>query len=181
VCLDGRCLGWLLQGNGATGRERERECVICEFDGFLLTICHTIACACQGPEADLIRVVTAAGRLDYVVNTLPGSAGFVLPDDMTALLRRWRPVTLEAAYIPRQTPFVLQALECGCDVVEGVELLFEQGCAQCEIWTGRVAPRPAIASDLLAALFTQGSEHPARAQMEPLAEPPSSLTQNASL
>ena len=122
----------------------------------------------------------AAGRLDFVVNTLPGAAAYAFPDGMVPLLKQWRPVALEAAYIPRQTPFVLQALGCGCDVVEGVELLFEQGCAQCEIWTGLEAPRRAIASDLLEALFTEGSEHPARAEMEPLDTPPSSLASNAS-
>lgn len=26
----------------------------------------------------------------------------------------------EAAYIPRRTPFILQALACGCQIVEGV-------------------------------------------------------------
>ena len=89
---------------------------------------------CQGPEANLVNAVAAAGRLDFVVNTLPGSTAYVLPDEMVAMLRQWRPVVLEAAYIPRQTPFVLQALECGCEIVEGVELLFEQGCAQVSLY-----------------------------------------------
>ena len=114
-----------------------------------------------------------------MVNTLPGASGYVFPDEMVPFLKRWRPVTLEAAYIPRQTPFVLQALECGCEIVEGVELLFEQGCAQCEIWPGLAAPRRAIASDLLNALFAEGSEPPARAQMKPLDAPPSFLSSQA--
>eukprot|EP01044_Picomonas_judraskeda_P025716 COSAG03_NODE_7550_length_902_cov_1.057285_1_plen_82_part_10 len=79
---------------------------------------------CQGPEANLFDAVMAAGRLDFVVNTLPGATAYILPDNMVPLLRRWRPVALEAAYIPRQTPFVQQALECECEIVEGVELLF---------------------------------------------------------
>lgn len=142
-----------------------------------LTLSYAIDC--QGPDTNLFSAVTAAGRLDFVVNTLPGVSAYMLPDEMVPLLQRWRPVTLEAAYIPRQTPFVFQVRECGCEVVEGVEMLFEQGCAQCEIWTGTTAPRRDIASDLLKALFTEDSEHPARAEMKPLDAPPSSLTKNA--
>ena len=36
----------------------------------------------------------------------------------------------------------------GCLCIEGVEMLFEQGCAQCEIWTHRPAPRGQIARGL---------------------------------
>lgn len=141
--------------------------------------CSFFVTGFQGSEIELVSAVMAAGRLDFVINTLPGTTNYVLPDEMVPLLLRWRPIALEAAYIPRQTAFVLQALECGCEVVEGVEMLFEQGCAQCEIWTGRSAPRRAIASDLLATLFTEGSEHPARVEMTPLDAPPSSLASNA--
>eukprot|EP00928_Gymnodinium_smaydae_P068921 TRINITY_DN5221_c0_g1_i1.p1 TRINITY_DN5221_c0_g1~~TRINITY_DN5221_c0_g1_i1.p1 ORF type:complete len:698 (-),score=116.79 TRINITY_DN5221_c0_g1_i1:133-2226(-) len=104
--------------------------------------------------------------LHIVVNTLPGNTDFTLPEPAANLSAR-RPVVLEAAYIPRRTAFVRQALEAGCDVVEGVEMLFEQGCAQCEIWTHKPAPRADIAKSLLQALFTSGSEHPAFPKMEP--------------
>jgi len=112
-------------------------------------------------------------RLDVIVNTLPGASSFVLPD--SSVLSRFRPVVLEAAYIPRRTAFLRQALDAGCEAVEGVEMLFEQGCAQCEVWTGRPAPRAAIARALLSALFTAGSTHPAFAKMEPHGETPVSL------
>ena len=64
-------------------------------------------------------------------------------------------MVLEAAYIPRHTAFVRQAMAAGCAVVEGVEMLFEQGCAQCEIWTHRPAPRGAIAVGIKAFLESQ--------------------------
>jgi shikimate 5-dehydrogenase len=48
----------------------------------------------------------------------------------------------------------------GCEVVEGIEMLFEQGCAQRELWTGAPAPRAAIAQALLGALFGASTDHP---------------------
>lgn len=126
---------------------------------------------------DLAAFAQQADRLDVVVNTLPGSSDFELPD--AALLRRCKPVVLEAAYIPRRTAFVKQALDAGCPIVEGVEMLFEQGCAQCEIWTGSAAPRAKIAQALLQALFTEGSDHPAHVKMEPYDAVPPSLTTEA--
>mmetsp|Transcript_10004 Transcript_10004/g.19278 ORF Transcript_10004/g.19278 Transcript_10004/m.19278 type:complete len:327 (-) Transcript_10004:263-1243(-) len=112
-------------------------------------------------------------ELHIVVNTLPGASEFVLPDP--TILQRCRPVVLEAAYIPRRTAFVAQALAAGCEIIEGIEMLFEQGCAQCEIWTKLPAPRSAIAAELLRALFTPGSNHPAFLRMEPYDQLPGAL------
>ena len=61
-------------------------------------------------------------------------------------------------------------------MVEGVEMLFEQGCAQCTIWTGKPAPRGAIAASLLQQLFSTPSAHPAAEKMEPRHQPPDALT-----
>lgn len=121
---------------------------------------------------DDLAALDALGSLAYVVDTTPSSAGFTLP---AALLTRLRPTCLEAAYIPRHTPFVAEALAAGCTVVEGVEMLFEQGCAQCEIWTARPAPRAAIAAALLRELFGDARTHPAAEKMEPRGSPPQGL------
>jgi pentafunctional AROM polypeptide len=115
----------------------------------------------------------------FVVDTVPGSSNFEFPSKALEMLRRCRPVVIEAAYIPRRTAFVTQALAAGCEVVEGVEMLFEQGCTQCEIWTGRPAPRCAIAENLLKELFSKTSSHPAAQKMEPLHMLPKSLVQEA--
>lgn len=104
--------------------------------------------------------------LHIVVNTLPGSTDFVLPEGPAKLAIR-RPVVLEAAYIPRRTVFAQQALDAGCQVIEGIEMFFEQACAQCELWTKKTAPRAAIAEALIKALFTQGSDHAAFVKMVP--------------
>jgi shikimate dehydrogenase len=119
-----------------------------------------------------LGALDALPRLDFVVDTLPGATEFVFP---LPLLERFRPTCLEAAYIPRQTAFVRQALAAACPVVEGIEMLFEQGCAQCSIWTGRDAPRAAIAANLLTQLFSDNSAHPAAPKMEPRDAPPEAL------
>jgi len=101
-------------------------------------------------------------RLDAVMGTLPGTAGVTLPD---GLVEAYRPVVVDAAYQSsasgkRFTALLQQALDKGCPVVEGLEILFEQGCAQCELWTGRSAPRREIACALLADRFAGDSNPP---------------------
>ena len=49
-------------------------------------------------------------------------------------------------------------------------------CAQCTIWTGKPAPRGAIAATLLQELFSTPSAHPAAEKMEPRHQPPDALT-----
>ena len=133
--------------------------------------------ASEVPAVDLEK----AGRLDYVVCTLPGSTGFIVGEGVAALLPKYKPMCLEASYIPRRTAFTAQATDAGCEVVEGIEMLFEQGCAQCEIWTGTHAPRAVIAQTLLGALFGASADHPAHTMMEPRIEKPPSLVAEAAL
>jgi len=100
-------------------------------------------------------------RLDAVMGTMPGPSNFTLPKGM---LERHRPAVVEAAYKSseagsRFTALLQEAIDAGCKTVEGIEMLFEQGCAQCELWTGRSAPRAEIARALLKERFSD-DEHP---------------------
>jgi len=70
-------------------------------------------------------------------------------------LRSLQPIVLDAAYRPRETPLLAAVKEAGCIGIEGVEMLFEQGCAQCQIWTHRPPPRALIAKGLAAFLHQQ--------------------------
>jgi shikimate 5-dehydrogenase len=85
----------------------------------------------------------APAKLTLVVGTTPGAAGVTLP---AALLSAHKPAVLDAAYIPRLTPLLTDAGKAGCALSYGAEMLFEQGCAQFTLWTGRVAPRKAMAT-----------------------------------
>eukprot|EP00929_Paragymnodinium_shiwhaense_P042531 TRINITY_DN21998_c0_g2_i1.p1 TRINITY_DN21998_c0_g2~~TRINITY_DN21998_c0_g2_i1.p1 ORF type:complete len:1551 (+),score=381.55 TRINITY_DN21998_c0_g2_i1:60-4655(+) len=102
--------------------------------------------------ADLKEGTAALQRLDIVVSCVPGSAQLTLPVDF---LRQKSPIVLDAAYRPRETPFLKDAAAAGCLCIEGIEMLFEQGCAQCEIWTHRAAPRSDIARGMAAFLQEQ--------------------------
>ena len=71
-----------------------------------------------------------------------------------ALLTGHLPVVLDTAYrssseSTRFGSLMQQALAIGCPTVEGLELLFEQGCAQSEMWTHQPADRAAIARALI--------------------------------
>ena len=115
--------------------------------------------------------------LHHIVDTLPGSSGFTLPPAAF----KHKPNVLEASYIPRQTALVQQALAAGCEVVEGIEMLFEQGCSQVAIWTQQEPPRRDIARALLEALFGSDSEHPAHADMVPHDHKPKALLLEAEM
>ena len=54
---------------------------------------------------------------------------------------RLRPVVLEASYTPSgepRTPLQQAAIDAGCEVIDGREMLIKQGLAQWEMWTGQV-------------------------------------------
>ena len=51
------------------------------------------------------------------------------------------PIVLDAAYRPRETPLLAAAAAAGCVAIEGVEMLFEQGCAQVGEHISRVTSR----------------------------------------
>ena len=59
-------------------------------------------------SADPAAALAAHDRLDFVVNTLPGSTGYVLPAAAAAVLKRHTPIVVAASYIPRHTAFVEQ-------------------------------------------------------------------------
>ena len=102
---------------------------------------------------DLNEGAAALDRLDLVVSCVPGAAGLSPPE---GVLRSQKPIVLDAAYRPRETPLLANAAAAGCVVIEGIEMLFEQGCAQARIWTHRTAPRGAIVKGLQT--FTDSQE-----------------------
>jgi pentafunctional AROM polypeptide len=108
------------------------------------------------------EALSSLDRLDAVMGTLPGQAAFELPP---GILDKHKPAVIEAAYRSsesghRFTALLQQAVNAGCETIEGIEMLFEQGCAQCEIWTGKNAPRKQIAQGLLSYRFAKDPNPP---------------------
>jgi shikimate dehydrogenase len=89
-------------------------------------------------DEELAYEVAGAGA---VVNTIPAdaAAGHV------AVLRH-APVLLDAIYDPWPTPLAAAVIETGGQVVDGLQMLLHQAFAQVEQFTGRPAPREAMAA-----------------------------------
>ena len=81
---------------------------------------------------------------------MPAAARFTLPD---ALLRDARalPVLFDVAYKPARTALLEQAIAHGAPLVQGAEMLLEQGLEQFRLWTGRAPPR----DEMEAAVFDE--------------------------
>ncbi|KAL7574469.1 hypothetical protein ACA910_015837 [Epithemia clementina (nom. ined.)] len=82
---------------------------------------------------------TPGSRVRVVISTLPASANFPLPSWILEQ-QPVRPIIFDVNYKPYQTSLLEQAIQAGCQVVRGSEMLWEQGIGQFELWTGRTAP-----------------------------------------
>jgi 3-dehydroquinate dehydratase/shikimate dehydrogenase len=86
-----------------------------------------------GPYTELIVQTTAAGM--HPLEEVDPFSGYVFKGDETVY---------EIIYVPRETLLVRRALEAGCRVIYGEDMLFGQACLQFEEFTGRPYPREAL-------------------------------------
>eukprot|EP01117_Protostelium_nocturnum_P012724 TRINITY_DN4699_c0_g1_i1.p1 TRINITY_DN4699_c0_g1~~TRINITY_DN4699_c0_g1_i1.p1 ORF type:complete len:1525 (-),score=579.22 TRINITY_DN4699_c0_g1_i1:81-4655(-) len=99
-----------------------------------------------GKAVSSLEELELGGRkLDVVIGTVPPTAQFSLP---TSLLHSGL-VAMELVYNPRETTLLRQVKEAGGSTIEGIEILFEQGLVQFEIFSGKQAPRRQIGEALL--------------------------------
>ncbi len=91
-------------------------------------------------DPDLAGAVAAAGA---VVSTIPADAA---AGHLAAL--RAAPVLLDAIYDPWPTPLAAAVSEAGGRVIDGLQMLLHQAFAQVEQFTGRPAPKEAMAAAL---------------------------------
>ena len=75
----------------------------------------------------------AAAGVDVIVGTIPANAQH--EEALPASLFASHPVVVELAYRPRRTPLLKQAEKAGCETVEGIDILIEQGLYQFKTWT----------------------------------------------
>jgi len=81
------------------------------------------------------------GVLRVVISTLPAAAEFELPEWLVSETdNAAKPIVFDVNYKPYYTKLLTQAESCGCQLVRGSEMLWEQGVGQFELWTERTAP-----------------------------------------
>lgn len=88
-------------------------------------------------------VGAAARRSGAAVSTVPPAAAAVVADAVAAA-----PVVLDAIYNPWPTPLAEAVVRAGHTVVSGLDMLINQAYGQVEQFTGRPAPREAMAAAL---------------------------------
>jgi len=96
----------------------------------------------------------ALSRADLLVNATP-VGGWTDPGRSpipNADLLHPRLTVFDLVYRPRRTRLLSDAVERGCRVVEGVEMLVRQGARSLEMWTGRPAPVEAMRAAAFKAL-----------------------------
>lgn len=87
-----------------------------------------------------------------VVGTIPASAQQDLDFSMFSVPSQYvNGVMIEMAYRPRKTPLITAAEKSGKPwaLVEGIQVLLEQGYEQFRIWTGKLPPRQEIKKAVL--------------------------------
>ena len=97
--------------------------------------------------ADLLANATPIGSLGSDPDASPLPANVALDPATTVF---------DLVYRPRRTALLQRAARAGCLVVEGIEMLVEQGARSFERWTGLAAPVDAMRRTAYRALDGQG-------------------------
>jgi pentafunctional AROM polypeptide len=94
--------------------------------------------------------VLEAPEAQIVVSTIPAETQPTLPENLkSALFRSAKGIMVELGYKPRRSELLKMADERGWAVVEGIEILIEQGFEQFERWTGRRPPKIPMRDEVL--------------------------------
>lgn len=96
-------------------------------------------------------MLSSIKRVDADILINATSAG-MHPNDGESPLRkeclRSGMTVMDIVYRPRQTKLLKEAETCGCQVIDGLEMLAYQGAKQQEIWTGRKPDMDRIREEL---------------------------------
>lgn len=84
------------------------------------------------PDTDLIVNTTPIGMYPNIDNS-------PLTKEQNDLIKKGT-IAYDLIYTPRPTLFLQQALKQGAIIIDGSEMLVQQGAIAFEIWTGKIAP-----------------------------------------
>lgn len=109
----------------------------------LVGLAERLGMTARSCELDSAGLADAAARAEVLVSTVPAdvAAGYA-----TTLARV--PVLLDAIYDPWPTPLAVAVDAAGGRVIGGLQMLLHQAFTQVELFTGRPAPRAAMAAAL---------------------------------
>jgi len=120
---------------------------------------RAVSAASGGSSRGEEEEAAAAVVVDVLVSTLPGAAGFTMPDWLADQAKTGtKPVVLDVVYKPPLTALVRQARGLGCPTVPGATMLVEQGLEQAERWTKRPAPRAVMTRAVLKNILAPNPE-----------------------
>jgi shikimate dehydrogenase len=112
-----------------------------------------LAAAANVDALPLTNLNQALAGASLVVNGT--SVGMSPEEDTTPLpasLLRPGMLVFDTVYRPRPTRLLKEAASAGCAVIDGLEMLVEQGALAFVLWTGAAAPRPVMRQAAEAAL-----------------------------
>ncbi len=102
------------------------------------------------------RLEELKGNVDIIVNATPlGMKGFESKLPIPEVLVEKNVVVFDTVYNPPETPLIRLALERGCKVVYGVDMLVHQGAEALKIWLGIDPPLDVMKNAVLSALRSQ--------------------------
>ncbi|MEV5647523.1 shikimate dehydrogenase [Nocardia sp. NPDC052254] len=108
-----------------------------------LALARQLGMATEFTDFAAERVGAVCAKADAVVSTIPATAAAVVAEEVAAA-----PVVLDAIYDPWPTPLAAAVRRAGNTVVSGLQMLLNQAYGQVEQFTGRPAPRAAMAAAL---------------------------------
>jgi 3-dehydroquinate dehydratase/shikimate dehydrogenase len=93
-------------------------------------------------------------RFDVVINATPLGTRGPHQDDTPARAHQLRGagIIYDLVYNPLETCFMREALDAGCDIIGGLEMLVAQAAEQFKLWTGKPAPIEVMRAAALRAL-----------------------------
>jgi shikimate dehydrogenase len=108
--------------------------------------------ACQTRVSALAEASSGLSRADWVVNATSVGLHQDAPPlfDYGCLRPPLR--VFDVVFLPRETPFLREARQRGCETLNGVGMLLQQAVLSFERWTGRAAPTDLMRRALTAAL-----------------------------
>ncbi|NKY86962.1 shikimate dehydrogenase [Nocardia veterana] len=106
-----------------------------------LALARELGLATDFTDFDTDRVRAACAAADAVVSSVPAAGAAVVAEAVAAA-----PVVLDAIYDPWPTPLAAAVRAAGNRVISGLQMLLNQAYGQVEQFTGRPAPRAAMAA-----------------------------------